>query len=210
VQVTYCRQLWDDHGTRKFLEFDEIEEFAFRQFFTQLRLLHQKRHLFTRLQSSYQLLKERQAAATAAAVPGTGSRGTGPKHKALLQVSPPPPPNARPPSPDPLQLSKEVSSLSQELSTLQADLTSFHQASTLRAEQFSSSHLQPALHLSLGHTKVILLDSLWSQAITRTGYAVDGPLRKREIEVNMSEEVPPSCLPPRPSLPPPVPGFSLT
>jgi hypothetical protein len=121
--------------------------------------------------------------------------------KLYFRSPPPPPPNAHPPSPDPLQLSKEVSSLSQELSTLQADLTSFHQASTLRAEQFSSSHLQPALHLSLGHTKVILLDSLWSQAITRTGFAVEGPLRKREIEVNMTEEVPPSLLSPHHPVP---------
>lgn len=82
-----------------------------------------------------------------------------------------------------------MSALSQEISALQSEITSFHQNSTLRSEHYLLSHLQPSVHVSLGGTKVILLDSLWCEAISRSGFVVYGPVRTREIEVNISEEV---------------------
>lgn len=88
-----------------------------------------------------------------------------------------------------MKLSKEVTTLSQEISVLQSEITLFHQHSTIRSEHYILSHLQPSIHLSIGETKLILLDTLWCESITRTGFAVYGPIRKQEIEVILSEEV---------------------
>jgi hypothetical protein len=112
-----------------------------------------------------------------------------------VQVPPSPFASPLPPPPHPPQLSKEVTSLSQEISSLQAEIILFHQSSSLRSEQHASSQLQPVVQLSLGKTKLILLDSLWTESLSRTGFAVYGPVRKKEIEVNFSEEVTlPLCL----------------
>jgi hypothetical protein len=82
-----------------------------------------------------------------------------------------------------------VTALQSEISTLQSEIVLFHQHSSLRSEHYSSSHLQPAVQIAIGKSKLIFLDSLWTECITRTGFAVYGLIRKKEIEINFSEEV---------------------
>ncbi len=156
-----------------------IDRFLFRllgltisQFLSLLQCLYVKQSIRDRVQSSYSLLFERLA------------NTNGPKQQALVKVwfvfiAP----NFK-------QLNQQLTSLSHEVTSLQAQVTLFHQNSSLRAEQFSSSHLQPATYVTLSaEAKIIVFDSLWNEALSRTGYGVYGPLRKRENELFLSEEV---------------------